>query len=484
MEGAARAAGLTPGTQLGRYTLLRRLAVGGMAELYIAQQSGAAGFAKIVALKRILPHLAEDPTFTNMFLDEARLASGLNHPNLAHVLDFGEYDGEHFLTMEYVHGRNLLQLLRAAAAQTLPLACALAICTRVARGLHDLHEQRSPDGRPMGLVHRDVSPSNVLVSFDGEVKLTDFGIAKAMELTSATRSGTFKGKLGHSSPEQARGEEIDRRSDVFCLGILVYEATTGARAFSGANEFAVLGKVARGDYVPPQEVSPDYPPALAAIVARALRVEPQERYASALEVAEDLEVFGREADVLLTTEAVAGSMRALFGPAPPVVAQAELSLASRPAMTVSADEPPTNPSLVLAPKRNLGLMIAVPLALLVGAAGAWLAGAAGREAPPTEGNAPAERAPPSQPAAAVVAPAPVPTPQDSTPVTTPAATPSESPPDAAPTPQPEPQAQAHPTDPVPAERPGRGRRSKKNKLKKKKATTPASDLDGLYPPGT
>ena len=347
---------------MGRYTLVRRLAVGGMAELYLAHQQGAAGFAKLVALKRILPHLAENPTFTKMFLDEARLAAGLDHPNLAHVLDFGEDRGEHFLTMEYVHGRNLLQLLRGAEGAALGMPTALTIIRDVARGLHDLHEQRDPSGRAMGLVHRDVSPSNVLVSFDGKVKLTDFGLAKAMELTTGTRSGAFKGKLGHSSPEQARGEEMDRRSDVFCLGILAYEVTTGARAFSGPNEFAVLGKVARGVYVPPGEIVDGYPPALAQIVDRALKLDVDERYATALEVAEAVEAFATRVDVRLAPEVVATTMAGTFGPAPPIVVPEELQLA-----TTDPDPAPPPP----APKRGSAVWFAVPLAVVVGAAGAW-----------------------------------------------------------------------------------------------------------------
>ncbi len=339
-----------------------------MAELYIAHQRGAAGFSKIVALKRILPHLAEDPTFTKMFLDEARLASDLQHPNLAHVLDFGEYDGEHFLTMEYVHGRNLLQLLKAAKG-TLSLACALQIVVAVARGLHDLHDHCAPDGRVMGLVHRDVSPANVLVAHDGTVKLTDFGIAKAMGLTSATRTGTFKGKLGHSSPEQARGEEIDRRSDVFCLGILLYEVTTGVRAFAGPNEFAVLGKVARGDYVPPNDVVPEYPAGLATIVARALKVDVDARYPTAASVADAVEEFARALDVHLGGDAVAATMLQHFGPAPPIVDGAELELGAgsvelQPAIESSMLQPAT--------RRPMLLYAAVPMALLVGAVGMWL----------------------------------------------------------------------------------------------------------------
>lgn len=468
-----RAAGLDPGTRLGRYVLVRRLAVGGMAELYLAQQQGAAGFAKLVALKRILPHLAENPTFTGMFLDEARLASGLDHPNLAHVLDFGESQGEHFLTMEYVHGRDLLQMLRATGEATLPLACALSIVTLVGRGLHALHEQRAADGRPMGLVHRDVSPSNVLVSFDGKVKLTDFGIAKAMELTSATRSGSFKGKLGHSSPEQARGEDIDRRSDVFCLGILLYEATTGARAFSGANEFAVLGKVARGDYVPAAEIVPGYPSGLAEIVDRALLLEPSDRYPNARAVAADIDAYADTAGLTLNTEVIADAMTALFGPAPPVLADGELRLAVAEPTHVVPSQPPVPPSRT----RPTALLVAVPAALLVGAVGAL---ALARPEAPS----------PAAPAAvepAAIAPTERPNLQagpDAPRAVAPAATPESTPePPSEPPPDPPPEPSAAEADVLTPSVPKEPEPRPRKKRKKKKKAVEAPRMGGLYPPG-
>lgn len=365
MGGHAHAAGLAPGTRLGRYTLVRRFAMGGMAELYLAQQSGAAGFSKFVALKRILPHLAHEETFTRMFLSEARLASDLSHPNLAHVLDFGESEGEHFLTMEYIHGANLLDALKRARGP-LPLAAALQLVVDVARGLHELHEHRSPDGRALGLVHRDVSPSNVLLAFDGSVKLTDFGIAKAMELTSATRTGTFKGKLGHSSPEQARGEAVDRRSDVFCLGILLYEVTTGTRAFAGPNEFAVLGKVARAAYEPPTDVVEGYPAALEALVRQALAATPEERPATAAAFAEAVAQFAREHDVPMSPERVGTMMRDLFGEPPPITDAEELERVS----TVIPVPGPRTETGVGSGRPWLAYAL-VPLALVLGAAGAW-----------------------------------------------------------------------------------------------------------------
>ncbi|MBV1859504.1 MAG: serine/threonine protein kinase [Nannocystaceae bacterium] len=369
MGSGAHAAGLAPGTRLDRYTLIRRLAMGGMAELYLAQQTGAAGFSKIVALKRIHPHLAQDETFTRMFLSEARLASDLNHSNLAHVLDFGECNGEHYLTMEYVHGANLLDALRQARAP-LPMEAALQVVIDVARGLHELHEHRSTDGRPLGMVHRDVSPSNVLLAYDGSVKLTDFGIAKAMELTSATSTGTFKGKLGHSSPEQARGEKVDRRSDVFCLGILLYEVTTGARAFSGPNEFAVLGKVASANYDPPESLVDDYPHDLAALVRGALSASPQDRPASAAAFAESVAAFARKGGIAIGPGPVAMLLRDLFGEPPPIADPEELDRVTPLVMQpgLSAEELAGQSR---APRRPWLAYALVPLALVLGAAGTW-----------------------------------------------------------------------------------------------------------------
>jgi serine/threonine-protein kinase len=339
--------------------------MGGMAELYLAQQSGAAGFSKLVALKRILPHLAHEETFTRMFLSEARLASDLSHPNLAHVLDFGEADGEHFLTMEYIHGANLLDALKRARGP-LPLAAALQLVVDVARGAHELHEHRSPEGRPLGLVHRDISPSNVLLAYDGSVKLTDFGIAKAMELTSATRTGTFKGKLGHSSPEQARGEPVDRRSDVFCLGILLYEVTTGARAFSGPNEFAVLGKVARAAYEPPAEIVEGYPADLAVLVARALAPAPEDRPPTAAAFAEAITAFARTHDVAMSPQRVGAMMRDLFGEPPPITDAEEMERISTVVPALGA-----KPDAKGSAARPWLAYALVPLALVLGAAGAW-----------------------------------------------------------------------------------------------------------------
>ncbi|MEM9453179.1 MAG: serine/threonine-protein kinase [Myxococcota bacterium] len=343
------ARGLLPGTRMGRYTLLHRLAAGGMAELYVARQGGIEGFEKIVALKRVLPHLAEDPQFVKMFLDEARFAASLDHPNIAHVTDIGEENGEYFFAMEYVHGANLLDVLRRSDHVPLPRDCALAIVVGVAAALHHAHEQLGPDGRPLGLVHRDVSPSNVLISHNGAVKLTDFGIARAAARTSVTQ-GQTKGKAGYMSPEQCRGDRLDRRSDVFALGILLYEVTTGVRAFYAPNDYAILGRIARADYIPPIEIDPSYPEGLTRIVQRALAKEPEGRYPTAEALQIEVEELARVEGLRLSTVELSRHMKALFGsPAHPHTDLGALPpVEPEPPSERSSSEPPDPPVVVTA----------------------------------------------------------------------------------------------------------------------------------------
>lgn len=459
---AARAAGLPPGTQLGRYTVLRRFAVGGMAELYLAHQRGAEGFAKLVALKRILPHLASEPQFTQMFLDEARLAATLHHPNIAAVLDFGEHEGEHYLTMEYVHGRHLLDVLRAHAGRPLPLPVALGIVSDVARALHHVHEQRGHDGRPLGLVHRDVSPSNVLISYDGGVKLTDFGIAKAMELTSATRTGTFKGKLGYSAPEQCRGEAIDRRADIFALGILLYETTTGARCFSGPNEFAVLGRVARGDYVPPLEVDAEYPAWLTPVIARTLALDPAMRPPTAAALADELDELTYATFERGSPTRVAAMMHGSFGETPPVTSVAELSL-------VGAPIPSTRGGRRRGARILPWLGGAAMASMLVGA-WAWGRAAAQSEARPAEVI---QTAAPSPEASASIATSPVPIVAPKPVVVAPAAPPA----------QVEPPDEIAITDDEPKPTRTKPSKTRRPSAKAKPSMTPTAGIEDLYPPG-
>ncbi len=311
---------------MGRYELLHRLAMGGMAELYVARHSGIEGFERTVVVKRVLPHLTDDPEFTRMFLDEARIAAALDHPNIAQVTDIDEQDGEFFFAMEYVHGRNLREVLKRAP-DGLPLPLALTIVAKTAAGLHHAHEAVGSDGRALGLVHRDVSPSNVMVGYNGSVKLTDFGIAKASARTAKTVGVQIKGKVGYMSPEQCRGEDVQRQSDVFALGIVLYEATTGARAFYAPNDFAAMARIIRADYTPPNEIHPHYPQALMRIVSRALAKDPEDRYPTVAEFLDELEGFAEAEGHTPSETALSAYMEAHFGspihphtlPAPPAI---------------------------------------------------------------------------------------------------------------------------------------------------------------------
>ncbi len=330
MEAAPAASGtsllLAPGATVGRYRLLRRLALGGMAELFLARAEGAAGFQKAVVLKRVLPNLAADEEFTAMFLDEARIAATLDHPNVASVIDLGEAEGEYYYVMEYVHGQNLRAVLKAAVQRGgLPLEVAIAIAAQIAEGLHYAHERTGLDGRPLGLVHRDVSPSNVLVGYEGAVKVTDFGIAKVSARSARTRGSVMKGKIGYMSPEQCRGARVDRRSDVFALGIVLYELTTAQRLFYADNDFAVLNKIVSGEIDPPSTRVPGYPADLERIVMRALASDPDDRFATARELRVALEDLARMYGLAANTVRIAETMEQLFGrpPYPDVAANDE-----------------------------------------------------------------------------------------------------------------------------------------------------------------
>jgi serine/threonine protein kinase len=319
MGSARRAEYLAPGTRLGKYELVRLLAAGGMAEIHLAHESGMEGFEKLVVLKRILPHLSADADFVRMFLREARLAATLHHPNIVEMFDFGQEDGSYFMVMEYVRGRDLGEVVRTAAraGRGLALADALAIVVGVAQGLHHAHEQCAPDGNPLGIVHRDISPSNVLITFDGCIKVCDFGIAKAVASRGKTGAGTergiVRGKIEYMSPEQCRNEPLDRRSDIFAIGILLYELTTGQRLFRGQSDYEILHQIVSADIPPPTSIRPEYPPALERVVMRALHRDAAERQATALELQNEIEELARQHGLELSSAALGRYMCELFG---------------------------------------------------------------------------------------------------------------------------------------------------------------------------
>lgn len=267
----------------GRYELLRKLATGGMGQIYLARQKGPVGFQKLLVVKRILPHLSEEDEFIQMFFDEARIAAHLNHPNVAQIYDLGSVDGIYFIAMEYVHGASVTQLnLHANAAKGgLPLGLKCRIIADAAAGLDYAHHAKSPSGRRLGLIHRDVSPQNVLVGFNGNVKLIDFGVAKASGKVSHTVTGIIKGKYAYMSPEQARGKELDHRSDVYGLGTVFYELLTSSRLFKRESDALTLKAVVGAKVPPPSTLVKGIPRSLDAVVMRALSRDREERYPTA-----------------------------------------------------------------------------------------------------------------------------------------------------------------------------------------------------------
>ena len=278
--------------RFGQYEILERIASGGMAELYKAKRTGVEGFQKIVAIKKILPHLADDEDFITMFADEAKLAAQLNHPNIIHIYDLGKIQaGGYFIAMEYVDGRDLRGIQRSARELGVPLPVPLAvyIASKVASALDYAHRRRDAEGHELNIVHRDVSPQNILISYEGDIKLCDFGIAKAASKASQTQSGALKGKLQYMSPEQAWGKAIDRRSDLFSLGVVLHELLTGERLFPGDTDIQMLEKVRSAEVAPPSRGNPEVPHNLDTVVLRALAKEPDERYANASDLLRDLD---------------------------------------------------------------------------------------------------------------------------------------------------------------------------------------------------
>lgn len=277
--------------KLGRYELVKRLARGGMAELLLARQAGPEGFEKLLVIKRLLPSLADQEDIVRMFLNEARIAARLTHPNIVQIFDLGKTGSEYFIAMEYVNGRDLRAIQKSADKQEQPLPYELSsyVLTCVCRGLHHAHTLRDTSGSLLGLVHRDVSPHNVLLSFSGDVKLADFGIAKATALAAETQAGVLKGKFAYMSPEQIRGEELDARSDVFSAGILLHELVCWQRLFRRESDFATIRAVESEAVPPPSAIRDDVPDVLENVIMRALDRDRDLRYATAQEMQMDLE---------------------------------------------------------------------------------------------------------------------------------------------------------------------------------------------------
>ncbi len=274
----------------GRYTILGKLADGGMAEIFLAVQHGAEGFEKTVVLKRILTQYSADPQFRNMLLDEAHISMSLQHGNVVQVLDLGVAAGRYFLALELVDGWDLEKILQRthAAGMVWPAALGLYVVAEVCRGLAYAHG-KARDGKPLGIVHRDISPNNVLLSGEGEVKVADFGIAKAQRKREQTAAGVIKGKVAYMSPEQALGGAVDRRSDIFSVGSLLYRTMTDRLPFEANNDLESLMRVQKAEFTPPREVRPTLNESVSGIILRAMRLLPSERYQGADEMLADVE---------------------------------------------------------------------------------------------------------------------------------------------------------------------------------------------------
>ncbi len=291
---------------LGRYQVIKHLASGGMAQVLLARSGGIEGFERHVVIKRIHRERATDEQTVKMFLDEARLAASLHHANVVQVHDIGQEGGEYFFAMEYIHGEDLRRLLTHVArkGEQIPLAHVVTIVAAAASALHYAHEHRG-----LGIVHRDVSPANILVGYDGTVKVVDFGIAKAALRSTETQSGTLKGKISYMAPEQCMGQSVDRRSDVFALGIVLYELLTARRLFKGSSDFLTMSQIVAGNIPNPANHRKDLPNGLADIVLRALALSPANRYSTAEELRLALDGFGLRS----STSELADYMLAVFG---------------------------------------------------------------------------------------------------------------------------------------------------------------------------
>lgn len=290
---------------IGNYEIIRKLATGGMGEVYLAKQRGPVAFSRDVVLKKLHQGHTEDPEFVRMFLNEAQLAANLNHPNIVHIYDLFEDDG-YVIAMEYVRGATVLAALRACARQgkAIPYGPAVRIAIAVCEALHYAYTSAGEDGQPRHIIHRDISPSNVLLGYDGHVKLADFGVAKALDLN-VTRGESIKGKFGYLSPEQVKCHPLDQRSDLFALGIVLWEMTVGSPLYKRESDVAMMYAVMEENAPPPSSMHPSFPLDLEAVILKALQRDRDNRYATALDMANDLRRVAREHDWDIEAQALA-----------------------------------------------------------------------------------------------------------------------------------------------------------------------------------
>ena len=297
----------------GKYQLLEKIATGGMAELYRAKVTRAHGFEKLVAIKKILPHLLDEGNLVKAFIDEAKLAALLQHENIVQIYDFGNLDGEYFIAMEYLFGKDLRRLINKAREDSNPLSLehTLYIISRICAGLDYSHNLKDLQGKPLNIIHRDINPQNIFLTYEGQVKIIDFGIAKAASHNSTTHEGLIKGKLAYMSPEQATGKTIDHRSDIFSTGIILYELLCGRRMFEGET-MHIYNLVREAKYEPVENLVPDLPAKLHEVVRRALAKEPDDRYQTGGEMLADLEECIFELSVRPNGRSLANFVKDIF----------------------------------------------------------------------------------------------------------------------------------------------------------------------------
>ena len=303
------------GERLDRFELIAEIASGGMATVFLARLSGVAGFQRLVAIKRLHPHLAREPEFIEMFLDEARLAARIHHPNVVPIQEVGESDQGYYLVMDYIEGDTLARVLaRATKNQArVPYAVTIRVLLDVLAGLHAAHQMKDDHGVPLEIVHRDVSPQNILVGVDGVSRVVDFGVARAASRLSTTRSGQLKGKLAYMAPEQARGGTIDRRADLFACGIVLWEALATKRLFKGDGEAETLNRVLYDPILPPSSARPDVPEALEEVCMKALSRDVGDRYATAQEFGDALEKAARALECVGSVRDVSNCLEEVMG---------------------------------------------------------------------------------------------------------------------------------------------------------------------------
>jgi serine/threonine protein kinase len=298
----------------GNYFLLERIAVGGMAEIFKAKQVGVRGFEKILVIKKILHHLSEDPEFVEMFEDEAKLAAQLNQANIVQIYELGEIDDTLYITMECIDGKNLRDVTRAAAGRSMHLGIdqCIHMITEALKGLDYAHRKTDSQGAPLNIVHRDISPQNIIISYEGEVKLLDFGIAKAASKISKTEAGVLKGKFSYMSPEQASGKPIDQTSDIYAIGVILHELLTSDRLFRSKSDVETLEKVKAGIVAPPSEKNPLVPEALDQIALKALSKDRASRYQTAGEMLQDLQRLSFDQQFNMSSQELSAFMKTLF----------------------------------------------------------------------------------------------------------------------------------------------------------------------------